>query len=230
VRSATYTSATPARSTRRARRAALGLAAAASLLLIGGCSSTTTGSGSPATGGQTGGSGGSSSSAPTSASGGSGDLHGAPNIPTPLNTTKYQAAPCTALTAAQVQQLGLGPGKTATENPQLGPGCDWATASATVGIQFVLHPTDNAQPGLKGVYASSSSTTLKRLPDVDGYPMVGPPTAPGDGSCDQFVGVSNDLDYHVITVLSANDPNYNDACGFGQKLAKATMDTMKSGA
>lgn len=230
MRSATYTSATPARSARGARGVALGLAAAASLLLAGGCSSSTTGSGVPTTGGQ---GSGSSSPASTGTSGGSGGLHGAPDVAHPLDTTKYQAAPCTVLTSAQLQQLGLGAGAPPTAGKEIGPSCDWKTLpNRYVGLQFALHPVDQqgnpVAPGLKGLYGSESSL-LKRMPDVDGYPMVGPKTPLGDGSCDQFVGVSNDLALHVTATLYSGDPSYNDPCGYGQTLAKAALDTMTSG-
>jgi Protein of unknown function (DUF3558) len=155
----------------------------------------------------------------------------APTVANPLDTTKWQANPCSVLTQAQLTSI-LPNGQAKAGSSSLGPDCSWhdlANAEKTpgLGVGFV---TAN-KSGLSSLYENHKNgamAILNRLPDIDGYPAVVYSNDPGaiqDGACSIAVGVTNQLTISA----DVNMPTGGDkskACDTAIKLATSAMDTM----
>jgi hypothetical protein len=183
--------------------------------LVTGCSS---GAGSPQPT-----SGGSSSSAPSSPPAGS-----APHVDNPLDTTKFQAAPCTALSATDAQLLSVSaPG--ASDSNSLGPSCVWKNRDTGTSL-FVSFVTAN-KDGLSSLYRQRDSLKLfQELPNLQGYPAViwGQTDDRSNGGCDVAVGVTDSLNYNV-EVQSSRGPLKADPCGAAQRAATIVLGHLKNG-
>jgi hypothetical protein len=195
------------------------------LSLLGGCATPTPGipsaGGSPAT------------SRPASHAAAH-NTYGAPRVSTPLDTTRFQSAPCSVATAAQVQAISL--------TPDTGPiapppnACGWnlphnafGMGIGTVTAGFVLRPLDHGDPlGLAGVYRyyQRSDSVITRLPDIDGQPAV---VVVPIRQCDVWVGLTDDLAYHVHVEID-DQTSTVDSCVSAKAFAAVAIATMKSGA
>jgi hypothetical protein len=201
-------------------------------LVIAGCS------GSKVQGAPSGPTGGSSSTGASAAQ----DLHGAPPVANPLDTTKFQQNPCASLTAVQLQHLrdsidaGTEP-KSRTNST--GPACGWGASdrgSATLLDSAFL----TAGSGLSSAYAQKSDyAVFDKLPDIQGYPAVVAMSVDGrsQGHCSIQVGVTDQLvvsvQISVSSVPGANgqvNPYYKQPCTPAQQVAEAVMTTLRGGA
>ncbi|WP_188316309.1 DUF3558 domain-containing protein [Solihabitans fulvus] len=199
---------------RRTPSIVLGIAAAG--LLIAGCSS------SPPPPRQSADSSDSPSSSPTSSSA------SAPHVAKPLDTSKFQAAPCTMLQSAQLQQFGLStPGDPKAD--ATGPNCHWSNLDSGVSLDvgFVTGNKD----GLSALYGKRSSLDLFTvLPDIDGYPAViyGVTDNRSRGTCNVDVGVSDSLNFDAM-VQAANGPLKSDPCSAAKQIAGMVVKTLAGG-
>jgi hypothetical protein len=185
-------------------------------------------------------------SGPTSGSSSTGasaaqDLHGAPPVANPLDTTKFQQNPCASLTAAQLQQL-RGSVDAATEpephKQSFGPACFWRASdrgSATgLDVAFLT-----AGSGLSSAYAQKGDyAVFEKLPDIQGYPAVVAMSVDGrsTGHCSIQVGVTDQMVVSVqIGVSSVPGANgqanqfYKEPCTPAQQVAEAVVATLRGG-
>jgi hypothetical protein len=207
--------------------------AASALAVVGvvaGCSGSSVG-GTPSA------AGGSSSPADSSAPS---DLHGAPKVPHPLDTTKFQKDPCSMLTAAQLQQLH--DSMSAGTMPQLrnssaGPGCFWGNPNngtdTTVSVALLT-----AGDGLSMTFQNKGDYhAFEQLPDIQGYPAIVAMHADGrnQGQCAIQVGVTDHLVMSVQVGVSNVPLNgqvnqyYKQPCTPAQQAAAAAMTTLRGG-
>jgi hypothetical protein len=194
----------------------LGVAAVA---LASGCSPTP----SPGTAGPT-----------STTSGGSAASSGAPKVKTPLDTAKFQAAPCSVLTSAQVQSVGItaSPDKSSVA-AALGPGCSWQQNDGGTGfsVQFI---TSNPK-GLSTLYAQKDSLNnggyFIPIADIQGYPAVlyDQVDDRSSGTCGVAVGVSDSLDYSVALTSATTAPSRSNPCPVAEKIADLVMTTLRGG-
>lgn len=189
----------------------------ATAVLTAGCSS----SAQPGTPRATSGGTASSASSPSSS-------NGAPHVATPLDTSKFQAAPCTVLSAQDTQTLGFDtPGKVSTNS--LGPACRWSNLNTGVSMRIAL--TTANKEGLGSLYRQRGSFELfQPLPDVQGYPAVayGSIDSRKNGTCSVALGPSDTLDID-IALDAANGPLKADPCGAGQQVAGMVVKNLKGG-
>jgi hypothetical protein len=168
----------------------------------------------------------------TSTSAGKPDT-GAPAVPRPLDTKSIEAAPCDAVTAAQVASLGS-PQKSATSKPSepLGPACTWRFAtehpSSVTGTVFTADHS-----GVAGIYAKQQSGgfTDFRPFTTNGYPgaIYANSDHPLAGECALAVGVRDDLTYAIsVSLDSANTP-LGDPCEVGKKVAGFVLEHLQKG-
>jgi Protein of unknown function (DUF3558) len=189
----------------------LGVTAVA--FLISACSSTSQGTPSP-------------TSTTGSTSSGTSSSNGAPHVQTPLDTSRFQSASCTLITAPQVQSLNINT-QGVDLSSSLGPGCNWIDkdAGSSIAVQFV---TSNKQ-GLSSIYAQKGTLQLfQEIPSVQGYPAVLYAAFDGrkQGACSLAVGVSDSLDYSVV-VQFADGPNRGDPCPVAVNVANMVMTNLK---
>jgi Protein of unknown function (DUF3558) len=158
---------------------------------------------------------------------------GTPNVAHPLDTTAFQKAPCSVLTAAQLTKLTI----TATGKPKLddplGPVCSWHDTNGPSKMSVTVYIVTAGQ-GLAGIYSQKDTyKVFQPLPDIDGYPAV---TAQNDdpkqGNCVVSVGVSNKLFVNVLVGLKTGAdaaPDMANPCPRNQTVAAAVMATLKGG-
>ncbi|MDQ3577335.1 MAG: DUF3558 domain-containing protein [Actinomycetota bacterium] len=158
---------------------------------------------------------------------------GAPTVKKPLDTSSFQAAPCSVLTKEQLASLPvLVPGETDLEDP-LGPVCGWDDDS--VGISFDGGFLKANTKGLDSLYSQHSKGSLglfEPLPDIEGYPAViyGKVDSRKSGLCAVAVGVTDRLTFTVVMSLSRPNPEETDPCPSARKAAELAMATMAGGA
>jgi hypothetical protein len=163
----------------------------------------------------------SQSQSPSSASSGAG-----PKVPAPLATQALLSDPCSVLTAAEADGVGLAsPGRKRTEGLQ---GCVW-TSSATELNQIGLTPLPQNTGGISDIYTKKTGAAYFEPVDITGYPGVYTDIqdARADGSCTLWVGVTDQLAVSVIPQLSTG-PNKSDPCALAKKFATAMIAHLKS--
>jgi Protein of unknown function (DUF3558) len=198
--------------------AILGISGAA--VLVAGCSSV---GGTPAP-----------TASPVSSTSSTVTAQGAPKVKTPVDTTKFQASPCTTLTAAQARPFTIvKPGSADVGTTALGPGCSWSNSdNGTVfAVQFI---TAN-KIGLSALYANKdileSGGGYFEPTAVQDYPAVFNSSADQrkQGTCGLAVAVSDSLDYSVSVALASFAPKYSDPCGMATQVAGLVMTNLHGG-
>lgn len=159
----------------------------------------------------------------------------APRVEHPLDTAKFQAAPCTMLTAAQVAPYGITtPGKVNNSSKALGPGCIWQNPdnAQSFEVQFITANT----AGLTALYINKDiivngggywvATTIQGYPGVFNSSLDDRKT----GDCSLAVGVTDALTYNVAVATDKTTPQYSDPCGMTTKIADTVLTTLRGGA
>jgi hypothetical protein len=154
---------------------------------------------------------------------------GAPEVATPLDTTKFQPDPCGTLTAAQQQALGLH-AKGVLDKSELGNICDWSPKWDTVySMGFNLEFDPGTALGLANAYQAAGPGAMRRLPDVHGQPAATEPSQNTDGSCTIYLGATDEIEYAVSVSIGKDEPDYPNPCPVAEKIADDATATMKSG-
>jgi hypothetical protein len=172
--------------------------------------------------------------APPSTSSSSGDTtpNGAPKVKTPLAYERFEADPCSVVTAVQLETLGL-PGIKGELNPSApGKACIWhgskTPSKATPSVVFL-----QGVEGLDALYGAKANMELwEPQPPVQGYPAVLNSAADlrSSGQCSLDVGVT---DKQVLSFLIQTDKGgtrYADPCGAVTDFANQVITTIKAGA
>jgi len=197
-------------------------------LAVAGCTTTSPGEATPAPTSEVG-----STDSPPSSSGGSDDLpsDGAPKVEHPLeNTSPFEGDPCSILTAAQAQELGL-PTIGKEKTGALGLDCEWHNPD-TRGQVTIGFLTNNDR-GLSAFYAENERKPyayLTPLSNIEGYPAIASDSGDQrpEGICLVQVGVTDQLAFHVDLQLSqANVEKKKDPCETGAMVAGKALQTMK---
>jgi hypothetical protein len=159
---------------------------------------------------------------------------GAPEVTTPLDVKAFEAAPCTAVTRAQLDAYGLPGvnGKVNTSTP--GAGCLWAGAvtDALASPGLVILPDGT---NLDTIYANKDNGTyaaFEELPAIQGFPAALTMAADlrKDGNCEISVGVSDEK--AILFTFSSLEGSAKgaDPCGSLTEFANLAITTIKAGA
>ncbi|MGV9359351.1 DUF3558 domain-containing protein [Amycolatopsis sp. NPDC003731] len=180
---------------------------------------------------------GTASPAPTSnGSTGSAELpnSGAPKVANPLPAAVLDGNPCdSALTAEQLTGY-LGQTKTPkASDTELGPTCDWSSASGSSAGILVGYDTKSGQ-GLSLPYKNVKPKAKRWVDDLEpiqGHPAIGYVDAgtTDNRACVIVVGVADDLTYSVS--LSIGDSAVQagkDACQLGRGVADTVLTNLKA--
>lgn len=203
------------------KRVPLAAVVLSGVLLVAGCSGESSGTPVPETSGsvQSPGAAGSSTA---------GVPPGVPTVANPIDTSVLEKQPCTALTAAQLGELGIA----AQPEPQLdnpaGPGCDW-DAYDEIGLAldgaFIT-----AGSSLAGSYAKAERGGYDnfRPTSFAGYPgyLRGKPSK---DHCVAVVAVRDNLLYNMQSTVSKDSPYYGNPCEIAKKAAELAVTTMSGG-
>ncbi|MDT7729652.1 MAG: hypothetical protein QOI21_6228 [Actinomycetota bacterium] len=152
----------------------------------------------------------------------------APQVPNPLDVSKFEQDPCSVLSQTQASQVANLTTSRKTDG-NVAPICVWSDSDQN-RVTFGFVPGD----GLSSVYKSQDSQSgyFQVAPEVAGYPAVfsGPHDDRNDGRCQIGVGVR---DNEVITISATfrnPSPYYADPCSLAVKAAEAAVTTLKGGA
>ncbi|OXM74676.1 DUF3558 domain-containing protein [Amycolatopsis thermalba] len=150
-------------------------------------------------------------------------------VPSPLPSGTLVSDPCSALSPAQVTEIGLvSPGEP-YPSPS-GQGCRWQSQAYDANKIFIA-PLGNQQTGLTGVYANRAQDKYFEPVTIDGYPAVFAANADlrSRGTCALWVGVTDQL---VVNVNSSilDGPNVTDPCPIVEKVAVAMVQHLKGAA
>jgi Protein of unknown function (DUF3558) len=153
---------------------------------------------------------------------------GTPNVAHPLDVTKFRQAPCSVLTAAQLQKLNVAASGQVDANTSM-PGCSWhdQRGPSKMGPGVTFGPVGH---GLADIYGQKSTyVVFQPLPDIDGYPAVIALSADGrsQGNCEISVGVSNQQFIDVAVTIGAGAPDETTPCTRSQTVAAAVVATVK---
>jgi hypothetical protein len=149
-------------------------------------------------------------------------------VPAPLPTQELLSNPCSALTDAQLTQLGLtSPGRASQGPPPL---CGWnADGSAQNGVN--AGPVPQNKGGISDIYAQKAKQAYFEPVTVNGYPGVFADTQDGraSGSCTLWVGITDQLAYAVVTSIAVGQ-NKATTCASAQKVGEAVIAHLKGAA
>jgi hypothetical protein len=165
--------------------------------------------------------------------GSSGNLpaNGAPEVPDPLDTGKFEGDPCLTLDSAQSNGLNLG----AEGEPvhiTLGEACKWLNESTRGKVQISFLSEDPR--GLSAEYSANEDgkwAYFIELPAIDGYPAVARDVSDDrdNGGCPVVVGASNEIAFEVALQLSEANVGKKDPCQVAVDIAGMVLETMQSG-
>ncbi|MET9627742.1 DUF3558 domain-containing protein [Lentzea sp. NPDC006480] len=193
------------------------VAGTAALALLAGCSTGGGTTGTPTNATQ-----------PTSASNGG----GAPKVSSPLNLSAVEAAPCNAVTAAQLTSYGL-PGVTGSVNTgSVGASCQWSGTftPAEMSLSASILPVGTS---LDSQYAKKDTfAVFEERPAIQGYPAIVSLVVDQrkEGNCELTVGTSDDRTM-LFTILSDEKSKYfADPCAGVVEFANLAITTIKAGA
>ncbi|MGW4058982.1 DUF3558 domain-containing protein [Amycolatopsis sp. NPDC004747] len=152
--------------------------------------------------------------------------NGAPKVPAPLKTDGILADPCSALSAAQQDDIGMAkPGK-ATQGPT-GPDCAWTSNGSASNVVSISPFTANKN-GLSDIYAQKAGSAYFEPLTVAGYPAVSTNVSDlrSSGNCPLWVGVTDELAVMVLAQISTGS-NKPQPCTVAQKVAEAMIQHLK---
>ncbi|MFD2417971.1 DUF3558 domain-containing protein [Amycolatopsis pigmentata] len=197
----------------------VGTTALAAIGMVAACSS----GGSPAGTGP-------SSAASTAASAGSpGGNSGAPHVSAPLNVDRINANPCDALSADQIDRLGMvGPGRPSRDS--IGTMCQWTSASYKTNTMSISLITAN-DLGLGNIYNKKSEQAYFEPTTIDGYPAVyaSQPDDRSTGDCVLAVGLT-DQRMVLVQAQLGDGLNRSNPCPVNERTAKAMIEHLKGAA
>jgi hypothetical protein len=168
---------------------------------------------------------GSASPAPT----GEATDNGAPKVPAPLNADGVLADPCSALSAAQQDEIGMVKPGEGDQGPT-GPECRWKSVSSSLNSVEVSPFTANKN-GLSDIYAQKAGSAYFEPLTVAGYPAVSTDVSDlrSGGDCPLWVGVSDQLAV-VVTAQLGEGKNQTTPCVVAQKVAEAMIRHLRGAA
>ncbi|MFG1646332.1 DUF3558 domain-containing protein [Amycolatopsis sp. NPDC049252] len=155
--------------------------------------------------------------------------NGAPKVPAPLDADGILADPCSALSAAQQDDIGMVKPGSAEQGPT-GPECRWKSTASPLNSAEVSPFTANKN-GLSDIYAQKASSAYFEPLTIAGYPAVSTNVSDlrSDGDCPLWVGVSDQL-VVVVTAQLGEGKNRATPCVVAQRVAEAMIQHLKGAA
>lgn len=151
------------------------------------------------------------------------DEEEAPRVADPLDASAFVAAPCSTLTAAQLQTFAVNPPGNARGEESGTPGCTWLGEGGSIGIGWL---TSNKH-GLSDTYRGGAELNAYFIETtVDGYPAVFADSidSRADGYCGIVVGVSDSLTFYAT---ESGRLDAEGACARAKQVATAAIATIR---
>ncbi|MFJ7210539.1 DUF3558 domain-containing protein [Amycolatopsis sp. NPDC098790] len=158
---------------------------------------------------------------------------GVPKVDTPIDTGRFESAPCSALTDAQATEL-FGGQFVAKPDPQApaGPTCNWTPADLTgASLNVIFSKVDRL--GLTSVYQAKGTTykLFEVLAPIADHPAVAYGTSDfrATGVCSIAVGTSDRSTVDITVTQSRGNIGKNDPCVAAQTVGSKVLATLKGG-
>ncbi|SEP54147.1 Protein of unknown function, partial [Amycolatopsis saalfeldensis] len=122
-------------------------------------------------------------------------------VPAPLSAQSLLDNPCSALSDAQLKQIGLAAGEVVQGPPTL---CGW-TSSGNAQNRIDAGAVPQNKGGISDIYDQKAKQAYFEPVTIGGYPGVFADTQDGraSGSCTLWVGVTDQLAWSVVTNIGA---------------------------
>lgn len=158
---------------------------------------------------------------------------GVPKVDTPINTSRFESAPCSALTDAQTTEV-FGGQSTAKPDPKApaGPTCSWTPADLTgANINVIFSTVDKL--GLTSVYQAKDTTykLFEVLNPIAGHPAVAYGTSDfrATGVCSIAIGTSDRSTVDITVTQSRGNIGKSDPCVAAQNIGSKVLATLQEG-
>lgn len=151
-----------------------------------------------------------------------------PTVDNPLDASALKADPCNALSAQQVEQLGLKPGSNGSTTA--GPVCEYEYTDV-LGNAVSIMITEKFDEGLADIYKRKDELGYFKETTVAGYPAVyaGQYDDRNKGRCMLHVGLTNNFVPAVFTALDGGSDR-SRPCDVVKMTAEAMIKNLKGGA
>jgi hypothetical protein len=154
---------------------------------------------------------------------------GAPKVAHPVDTAKYHANPCAAISPRAIKKLGLQQTPRSDPAGKPGPSCTYPGGADGINVDWALIKGND---GLSTPYSKKNNyARFRQQKDVNGFPALialAKPD-PGPSTCVYLVGTSDD----EVVYISVNEPNYKqnhvDVCNDTKQVALSLTNTIVSG-
>lgn len=156
---------------------------------------------------------------------------GAPKVERPLDTTQFEAKPCSVAPQAAQDKAGMEFRKAEAEmDSAFGPTCKWVYRQDGYGAISATF-TAISDRGLSDIYDQRDEWVKFQELTIAGYPAViyDDIERKAGGFCPLAVGVRDDQTYDVITSLGTENPNRNNPCEVAKAFATIAVKTMTRG-
>ncbi|HWE89279.1 MAG TPA: DUF3558 domain-containing protein [Pseudonocardiaceae bacterium] len=153
-------------------------------------------------------------------------VSGVPKVAHPLDASKFEAAPCSSVTASQLDALAVPSASRDAQQDVTGTGCVWSAGTGTAANGMYLTWDTSHTNGLGWVYQAGSTWTYWVPLTVNGYPAVQGGTVDNrqTGSCTIYVGVSDQLVF-ILTYKGSLLPQESKPC---QLATQAATDVVQN--
>jgi hypothetical protein len=158
----------------------------------------------------------------------------APRVAHPLDASKFLAAACSSLTAADLSTLNLTGATSESHITAKSPVCNWDAFNATdaaknyhVGVTWETIDTN----GLSAIYSLKSEMAYWQPTQIGGYPAViaGQLDQRLDGDCVVDVGVSDSL-FFFVGYQTSDSSVVPQSCALATRAAADVIKNLKGGA
>ncbi|MBB4686153.1 DUF3558 domain-containing protein [Amycolatopsis jiangsuensis] len=149
-------------------------------------------------------------------------------VPAPLPTQELLSDPCSALTDAQLADIGLAPpGKVSQGPPDL---CGWS-ASTIPENRVNVGAVPQNKGGISDIYDQKAQQAYFQPVTVNGYPgvLAAADDLRSSGTCSLWVGITDQLAFTVVTMITTGQ-NKPKTCESAQKIGAAVVTHLKGAA
>jgi hypothetical protein len=158
---------------------------------------------------------------------------GVPKVESPIDTGRFEAAPCSALTEVQAEEVfgGRSTAKLDAQAPA-GPTCTWSPADLTGATMNLIFSTVD-QLGLTSIYQAKGTTykMFQALEPINGYPAAAYGTSDlrADGICTIAIGTSDHRTLDITITQSRGNIGKTDPCGAARTVGSKVLATLREG-
>lgn len=156
---------------------------------------------------------------------------GAPKVENPIDAGRFEQSPCDVLTAAQADELRIGPEGTRADT-DIGNGCTWHNSKT--GGDLAIGFLTNYDQGLSSLYRAHNLGDFEYfepIANLEGFPAVAWDSDDKKpvSDCTISVGLTDNLSMQSTTGLSRDNVGEVDPCEVAAMATGKMLVTMRAG-